>query len=48
LREVADQLAVRALLRFEALLAREAKLVLDRAQLGEQAQAEGVDAGDGA
>ena len=39
-REVADQLAVRLLLRVHALLALDAQLLLDRAQLGEQRQAE--------
>jgi hypothetical protein len=47
-REVADQLAVRLLLRLDARLALDAQLLLDRAQLGEQAEAEGVDARHGA
>ena len=47
-REVADQLAARLLLGGEALLARLAQLLLDRAQLGEQRQAERVDARHGA
>jgi hypothetical protein len=47
-REIADQLAVRLLAGHDALLAREAQLLLDRAQLREQRQPRAVDSRDDA
>src|SRR5258708_29194873 len=47
-REIADQLAVGLLLEHQALLARVAQLLLDRAQLREQREALGFDACHGA
>src|SRR5439155_4482983 len=46
--EIADQLAVRLLLENQALFARVAQLLFDRAQFGEQPKALGINARHGA
>ena len=48
MREIADQLAIRLLLRLHARFARDAQLLADRAQLRKQRHTESVNARNGA